>query len=403
MINMDTLNKLEELGFGADVDKLESYVASLQDAAGYGNPLVNDSTYDMYYKLLKELKPTSEVLHRNWEIDDNDYEQYDSMLKTYGMCGIDTISDFDELDNFRDMLEDIGNPVEIFASVKENGHGVRAVYVNGKLYSGTTRGRHKKGRNITKHVKSVLPNYIEDWKDIQVVEIRGEMLVSIDNFNKYLKTKLKTPLSSVTSLLRDSVAENEIKLLDMVCYKILSSDDRIHFNTLFEEFRYLEQHGFKVPQYAGITGVTHLNVKNSVKKVLNYFEGLMDKHEIRYSCDGIVFAINDNDLFYKLGKSGENWRGNFALKTGKYWQQNIYTSTIEDIQFINGKSYITPKALIDPVITANGSTVSTVPLYNVGVMERYGLVPGATIYFRYGGEQGVTLCDIYGDSVRVLI
>ena len=62
---------------------------------------------------------------------------------------------------------------------------------------------------------------------------------------------------------------------------------------------------------------------------------------------------------------------------------------------------MTPKAIVKPVVTANGSSVTTVPLYNIGVMERYGYVPGATIYFRYGGETGVTLTDYLGNSVRV--
>lgn len=74
---------------------------------------------------------------------------------------------------------------------------------------------------------------------------------------------------------------------------------------------------------------------------------------------------------------------------------------IREIQFIPGKSFITPKAIIDPVVTANGAEVTNVPLYNIGVMERYRYIPGETIYFRFGGEQGVTLCDCYGNSVSV--
>lgn len=76
-------------------------------------------------------------------------------------------------------------------------------------------------------------------------------------------------------------------------------------------------------------------------------------------------------------------------------------SVIEKIQFIPGKSYITPKAIIKPVVTGNGAEVTNVPLYNIGVMERYHLIPGETVYFRFGGEQGVTLCDVYGRSVSI--
>ena len=128
---------------------------------------------------------------------------------------------------------------------------------------------------------------------------------------------------------------------------------------------------------------------------------MMDEGKIQYSCDGIVMAIDNNDDFYSTGKTGNAWNGNFALKTGRYWQQNVYSAIIQDVKFIPGKSFIVPKAIVDPVTTANGSKVTNVPLYNVGVMQRYHYIPGETIFFRYGGEQGVTLTDCYGNSIRV--
>ena len=85
---------------------------------------------------------------------------------------------------------------------------------------------------------------------------------------------------------------------------------------------------------------------------------------------------------------------------GKHWECNIYDSVIKSIEWISGKRFIVPKAVIEPVVTANGSTVRKVPLYNVGVMERYELFAGSTIFFRYGGETGVTLTDEFGNSVK---
>ncbi len=401
MVNSNTMAELEKLGFGADIDALESYVATLQDAAGLGNPLVDDSVYDAHVRLLKQLKPTSSVLTRNWEVEDNDLGEYDSVLQKYGMCSITTITSMEELYKFKNTLNEIGHPVDIMASIKENGHGVRAVYLNGHLYGGTTRGRYKKGRDITRHLKAVLPEYVDAWRNIKIVEVRGEMLVSIDNFEKYLQNTLKTPLSSVTSLIRESVTDEELKYLDMVCYKVIAANGELEFDTLWDEFSHLEANGFNIPQRAKANGVTASSLDKMVELALNYFENLMDNHEVKYSCDGLVFAINDNNTFYATGKTGNAWNGNFALKMGRYWESNVYSSTIEEVQFIPGKSYMTPKAIITPVKTANGAEVVNVPLYNIGVMERYHYVPGEKIFFRFGGETGVTLCDYAGNSVRV--
>lgn len=401
MVNSNTMAELEKLGFGADIDALESYVATLQDAAGLGNPIVDDAAYDIHVRLLRQLKPTSQVLQRNWETEDNELSEYDSVLKKYGMCSITTLTSYEELGKFKQVLRDVGHPVDLMVSIKENGHGVRAVYLNGQLYNGSTRGRYKKGRDITRHLKAVLPNSVEAWKNIPLVEVRGEMLVSIENFEKYLQGSLKTPLSSVTSLIRDSATDEEIKLLDMVCYKVISSNGEIEFDTLWDEFEHLEKCGFKVPEKAKVTNVTPENLEGSVKVVLEYFEKKMDNHEIAYSCDGLVYAIDNNHEFYATGKNGNAWNGNFALKMGRYWESNVYSAKILEVVFLPGKSYITPKAVIEPTKCANGAVVRNVPLYNIGVMERYKYVPGANIFFKFGGETGVTLCDYNGNSVRV--
>lgn len=401
MINSNVMNELEKLGFGADIDALESYVESLQDAAGMGNPLVDDATYDAHVRLLRMLKPESAVLNRNWESEDNDYSDYDDILKKYGMCSISTVTSIDELDRFKNVLQSIGKPVTLAASIKENGHGVRAVYLKGQLYGGSTRGRYKKGRDITRHLKAVLPSYVDEWKDINIVEVRGEMLVSIDTFEKHLKGSLKTPLSSVTSLIRDSVTDEELKYLDMVCYKVISNSEELKFSTLSDEFQHLKNCGFRIPEAVKVDGVTQDNLEFYVGKILEYFENRMDNGEIKYACDGIVFAINDNETFYSTGKNGNSWNGNFALKTGRYWESNVYSSEIIEVQFIPGKSYMTPKAVINPVKAANGAEITVVPLYNIGVMERYHYVPGETVYFRFGGEVGVILCDLYGNSVSI--
>ena len=78
MVNKDTLEELERLGFGADIDALESYVEQMQDAAGLGEPLVADSVYDQHVKVLKQLKPESTLLDRNWEVEDTEIGEYDN-------------------------------------------------------------------------------------------------------------------------------------------------------------------------------------------------------------------------------------------------------------------------------------------------------------------------------------
>lgn len=401
MIGEEVLNELDNLGFGSDIEGFEKHIENLQEEHAKGNSLVSDALYDQYIRLLKQLKPNSEIFNRNWETEENELTDYDSLLDSYGMCSITTITSLEELGKFRQVLEGIDTTVDLIVSLKENGHAARAVYVYGELKSGSTRGRYKKGRDITRHLKSILPNYVGEWSDIPLVEIRGEILVSIDNFENHFKGTLKTPLSTVTSLIRESVTDEELQYLDMVCYKVLSNDEVLSFETLEDELNHLKECGFDIPQNAVLRGMSEDTLDRAVLAAVQYFETLMDNGEIQYACDGIVMAINDNELFYSQGKSGNAWNSNIAIKMGKYWESNVYSAEILNVVFTRGKSYMTPKAIIEPLKASNGAEVTIVPLYNIGVMERYGYVPGETIYFRFGGEVGVILCDMYGNSVKV--
>ena len=400
MINKNLLDELNRLGFGADVDALESHVESLQNAAGMGKPLVTDTVYDQHYRLLRELKPDSPILNRNWEVDDNELDEYDGVLSKYGMRSIRTIQTMDDLYKFKVALGD--QVVTLTATTKLNGHAIRAVYYHGQLKSGSTRGRYKKGRDITRHLKAVLPNYVEAWKDMRIVEVRGELLVSLENFN-LLRHILKTPLSAVTSLVRDSVTDDELKYLSCVTYKVIpDGDDNIKFDTLWDELDHLNECGFEVPPRVQIEDVTAYNLDQAVEDLLRYFEEQVDNGFIMYDTDGVVAAVDDLNTFYSMGMDGNAYLGNVALKMGKHWESNIYSGTILSVVFEQGKTYLTPKAIIEPVITVTGAEVTNVPLYNIGVMEKLGLTPGNEVHFRFGGETGVTTVAPDGTPVSAL-
>lgn len=399
MLTQDTLDRLEQLGFGADIGKLEDLVMEWQDAAANGTPLVTDTQYDMMYSLLKEVMPESEVFKRNWEADASDLDDNDEILASYRMMSINTIKSLAELAQFKQALEHtVGNDeVTVLASIKENGHAIRAVYRYGELVSGSTRGRYKKGRDITRHLRAVLPRHIDRWNGIRLMEVRGEMLVSYKDFES-LKGKLKTPLSAVTSLTRESVTDDELQYLNCVCYKLIPcSDSQVVFHSLYDEFHELYNCGFQLPEFSRYT-ISLDTLDNDFEQILEDFSSEADKG-LKYAADGIVVAINDTDTFEAMGVDGNHYLGNFAIKMGRHWETNVYKSTIEDIEFMPGKKYFTPKAHIVPVVTSTGAQVSVVPLYNIWVMETLGLTPGAEVYFKFGGETGVTLCDANGVQV----
>lgn len=394
MFNSVIMDKLEKLGFGCDIDAFESYFRELQDAAADGEPLVQDPVYDEYREILKAVKPDSELLKNNWEKDSGEeLKDYDELLKQYGMRSIRTCTTDDEIKhNFSKVLSEL--PVEVCTSFKLNGHASRVVFERGYLVSATTRGRSKKGRDITRHLKHILGEFNEYLEPYELVEIRGELIVTYDDFNNKLKDKCKTPLSSVTSLVRDSVTDDELDMLHFVAYKIIIKDNTDMLPTLADEFEYLDSIGFEIPLYS----VTTLYEFSDILNVRHGFEEVKKENKFPYDTDGIVMAINDDSEFYSEGLDGNAFFGNIAIKMGM-WECNMYISTITDIVWERGKSWFTPKAVVEPVVTAGGATVTTVPIYNVKVMNKLHLIPGEQIHFRFGGETGVQLLTAEGLSV----
>ena len=397
MFTRDDLSLLDRLGFGSDVEKLEEYVASLQEYASSGEPKVSDDVYDTHFKLLSKLKPESPVLNRNWESIDRDLDSYDVLLNKFGMRSIRTIKDMSELGYFMDTV--LTNSTDLLVSTKLNGHAIRAVYQNGSLISGSTRGRYKKGRDITRHLKQILPNFVKIWESEPYVEVRGEMLVSYKDFER-VKHYLKTPLSAVTSCIKESATEEEVGLLSIVCYKVLKLRENPWDNgfiTLLDEFKELSENGFEIPKVTKLDAVDRSNFMEYMDIVVEKFGN--NKSNFEFDTDGIVVAVNDTKKFYELGLDGNRFIGNFALKTGDAYGTKVYQSIIRDIEWVYGKTYITPKAIIEPTKTANGAEVRVVPLYNIGMMEKLHLIPNERIYFTFGGETGVSLCDSMGNKI----
>lgn len=393
----------EELINGLTIDQLEERFKYANEMAASGNPVVSNAEWDWMLDKLKELRPDSPALMENWTEDEAELTPLDDLLKQYGMCSIPTLKGINnkEMSNFISVMNKNGGVVDIHCGLKENGHAIRAVYRYGKLVSGSTRGRYKKGRDITKHLMAHLPLEIDEWKQYELVEIRGEALVPVKTFEEKVKGHymLKTPLSSVTSFMRESATDEEIAMLRFVMYKVLVSGKR-PVDTLYDEYEYLNRLGFEIPQHMRLRNVPSNRMVEAVNTLLANFETLMDNGEIEFSCDGLVVAIDNDDIFYGGGKGGNFWNANFAVKEGRYWANNVYSSTILSISWQPGKKFLVPKAVIEPVMCRNGAQVENVPLYNIGVMERYGYTTGETVYFRFGGETGVTLCDYDGNSCK---
>lgn len=369
---------------------------------------VADSIYDTLYDMLKTVKPDSEALQGIWE-EDGDISDYTELLQSNPMMSIETAKSYDcpGIVNFIERMPE--EPTSYFASYKINGHGIRVVYKDGELVSATSRARASAGKDLTRHMRILLGERNDMLADYGMVELRGELCLKLDMLDKAreFNPSIISAFSAVASMSRPYATEEEIKLLDFLCYGLIIED--FYFNERQEEFDEIERLGYKVPQFAMVENITRDELLEVMESLVQSFEDSYE--EFGYFCDGVVFEVNDRVLFDEFGQEGNHNLGNIALKVG-VWKQDKYCGFIQTILWTKGKTKLSPVAIIAEkpdmilmddngtivnyeelgVISAQGNKVRRVPLYNpknIIILDAY---VGEPIYFKYGSESGVVPC-----------
>ena len=376
---------------------------------------VADSIYDTLYQALKQVKPESGVFSHIWE-KDGDITDYTELLVKHPMMSIETAKSY-SCDEFQKFIARVPYATSYFASFKVNGHGIRVVYENGYLVSATSRARSSAGRDLTRHMQVLLGEYNENLVDYGLVELRGEIALKLDRLEeaRNYNPSIKSAFSAVASLIKPSASDDEVKLLDFLCYGLIV--DGFSFDTKEEEYLAIQDAGYMTPEFMLIEEILQDDLESTAKDIIIAFEEAYE--EFGYFCDGVVLELNSRDEFSALGTEKKHNLGNIALKVG-VWEQSQYCGIINKIIWTKGKNKLSPVAIVSDnlgdlaeddngkpinlndigVLTAQGNMVKRVPLYepkNIMILDAY---VGEPLYFRYGGEAGVVPCFADGRLLK---
>lgn len=412
------LNIEEMLGYidlngveGFDDSRIEELEKIILECNASMNDLdavqVADSIYDTLYDVLKKVKPSSNILNHIWE-EDGEITDYTELLVKNPMMSIETAKSYGS-EEFQGFVSRVPEVTSYFASYKINGHGIRVVYKDGYLVSATSRARSSAGRDLTWHMQTLLGGYNEKLKEYGLVELRGEIALKLDNLEEARKfnPSIKSAFSGVSSLIKPSASEEEVRLLSFLCYGLIVDD--FHFATREEEFIEIQSLGYTTPYFLLIEEIEKSNLEDTAKDIVSAFEEGYE--EFGYFCDGVVLELNERKEFLELGTEKNHNLGNIALKVG-VWEQVTYSGIVNDIIWTRGKNKLSPVAVVSDnmgdleydengepcnlneigVLTAQGNRVKRVPLYepkNIMILDAY---IGELLYFRYGGEAGVVPC-----------
>ena len=363
------------------------------------DPLLADFEYDQLFKELEKAEnenpdwvspdsPTQRVA-RGLTKEFPTVQHLVPMLSLSNSYNNDDIIDFD-----RKARELTGlKQIEYCVEPKFDGGSISLLYENDLLVRGATRGDGVEGDDVTTNMKQIrsLPLSAEFSKfGIQLVEIRGEVLINKNNFavfNQQLVEQglapLANPRNAAAGTLRikdpKEVAKRKLEaFVYNISYYTLAKGKKTpaQLTTHAGSLEMLWELGFRSPQ-------KEKRIFKGIEPVVAYCNEFETKRdELPYEIDGMVIKVNDITLQDKMGMTSHHPRWAIASK----FKARQATSQLLNVEFQVGRTgSITPVAKIQPV-PIGGVTVGSISLFNEDVIREKDLMIGDSVLVERAGD-----------------
>jgi DNA ligase (NAD+) len=310
-------------------------------------PIQNKATLPYFLASLNKIKETDEKLFINWKLRFN-YSEYIIEEKLDGVSAL-LVYDF------------IKNTTELF-----------------------TRGNGKIGTNISFLIEQInsIPS-IKDFKNLNKLAIRGELIINIDVFNEKYKTFSNA--RNLVSGLINSINPNLDDSVDFVSYEIVYQETQTS-DKISDNLEKLNNWNFKIPKF---------NLIPNELLELNVLSLLLDKmkKESIYEIDGLVVQPN----FYLSNLETNNPKNIFAFK--KMYEKNIKeTRVIKVIWNITKFGYLKPKLEVESV-EISGVIINFVTAHNAKYIVSNNIGPDTIIQITRSGDVIPYIVSIVSSTV----
>jgi len=307
------------------------------------------------------------------------------------MLSLSNAFNYEDLKNFEKKISNFLNlkkSIDIEYSVEPKIDGISAslTYKNNNLVLGLSRGDGNEGEIITENLKTIknIPKSIKDKKFPKDIDIRGEVYIGKDDFEK-IKDRFANPRNAASGSLRQKDPSETKKIpLRFIAYTY-GFNSEINFKKQSEFLHLLKIWGFNINGYNKIiSGIDSL--------VQNHKELEKKRHDLDFDVDGLVYKINNLDLQKRLGFIANAPRWAIAHK----FSADSSFSKILNIEIQIGRTgALTPVAKIKPV-NIGGVIVSNATLHNEEEIIRKDIRIGDTVKVERAGDviPHVLLVDI---------
>lgn len=357
-------------------------------------PLVEDTTYDL---LLKELRELEEKNPEFISSDSPTQRVGGQVLKGFKtinhntpMLSLGNSFNQSDLREFANRIaKNINEPVKYVCELKIDGLAVSLLYENGLLIQGATRGDGETGEDITSNIKTIKSIPLKLQKS-ESIEVRGEVYMSKKTFQDINRQRGQKgePLFANPR----NAAAGTLRQLDP---KVVASRKlEVFFYSLVEGTENTDSHSESLSKIKklGLTTNPYTELMDDIDAVIAYCEKWHEKrNDLPYEIDGIVIKVESIAQQKQLGFTAKSPRWATAFK----FPAQKAISIVKNIELTVGRTgAITPTAILEPVQIA-GTTVSRASLHNSDYIEQKDIKLGDTVIVQKAG-------DIIPEIVEVL-
>ncbi len=353
-------------------------------------PVISDEEYDTLFRELKDLE-----IKYGYILSDSPtkrvgappLDKFEKVRHTEPMLSLDNAFSHDEVREFDQRVKRfLKTDREIVYTVepKYDGLAMELTYKKGLLERASTRGDGYEGEDVTTNVKTIkaIPLRIESVSVPDEIDIRGEVFMDIDEFEKLNKEREKSgeplfanPRNAAAGSVRQLDSSiTEKRKLHMACYGV-GAVNGVEFKSQTNFIAWLKKAYFPVPSvFDEVAGID--KVIDAIKKIEE------KRPTFSFETDGAVIKVNDFALQKELGFKTREPRWAVAYK----FPAHQGTTQIEDIIASVGRTgAITPVAMLHPV-RIGGVTVSRSTLHNWDEIDRKDIRIGDTVVVERAGD-----------------
>ena len=355
------------------------------------NPILEDSEYDQLRRSLLELEgeypdllqPDSPIN----QVGDMPLSAFTQVTHDIPMLSLGNVFEYDDLGDFmrrvNDRLNDAQKSPEYEMELKLDGLAVSLKYTYGKFIQAVTRGDGQMGEDITQNAKTIrnLPLWLADAADIELLEVRGEVLMPKAGFERL--NRLAAEKEEKTFANPRNAAAGSLRQLDPA----IAASRPLAFYAYSVNQGLPESIEMQSAALAWIGdigfSVSAVRVVKNPREAQEYYESVIEKRaQLPFEIDGMVIKVNSLALQQQLGFLSREPRWATAYK---FPAETVMTRLYSIDWQVGRTGAITPVGKLEPV-KVGGVTVSNVTLHNFGEIQRLDVRAGDMVSVHRAGD-----------------